>query len=98
MKKFVFNEKEFYNEIDVENAVNDYAERNVDEYIDDCFGCVKMMGYDYPLSLAIKNVDRWLYKKVMYDYADYLLSEMVEEIEEYEERNDGAVVSCSRKI
>ena len=33
MKKFVFNEKEFYNEIDVENAVNDYAERNVDEYI-----------------------------------------------------------------
>ena len=73
MKKFVFNEKEFYNEIDVENAVNDYA-------------------------LAIKNVDRWLYKKVMYDYADYLLSEMVEEIEEYEERNDGAVVSSSRKI
>lgn len=46
-----------------------------DDYLDEAFGDVKVAGYEYPTSRALKELDPTAYRCGMADYIDSLVSE-----------------------
>ena len=99
MKKFVFNEETFNEYQSAETAATEYAERTIDEFLDNCFGEVEVVGYSYRTSNVLRHTDAILFRVILSDYCDDCINQIEEiEEEEDEEGNDGEVVSSSRKI
>ena len=86
MKKFVFNEETFNKYGDAEPAAMEYADRTIDEFLNDCFGEVKVAGYSYKTSIVLRQTDAILFRIILSDYYDDCIGQ-ISEIEVNEEND-----------
>ena len=81
MSKYIFDNKTYYDDSELEEAICDYARKTYDKYLDENYGDVNICGVNYSSSLALKKVDQVAYYMGRNTY-EYLLSDAVEEIDE----------------
>lgn len=76
--KYEFNHG-FYTEEELEEEVHTYAYKHFDEYLDDVYGQVNVMGnLTYPTSRVLKDVDPTTYRCYLSDYENDLYKEAKE--------------------
>ena len=79
MKKYLFDNKIYPDEQSLEEEAYIYAYHHFDEYLDDIYEPVTIMGnLEYPTSRVLKDTDPIAYRCYLCDYADYLLREVEE--------------------
>lgn len=79
MKKYLFDNETYTDETSLEDAIHIYACHNFDEWIDDIYEPVTIMGnLEYPTSRVLKDTDPIAYRCYLSDYEDYLLREVEE--------------------
>lgn len=84
MKKYLFDNETYTDETSLEDAIHIYACHNFDEWIDDIYEPVTIMGnLTYPTSRVLKDVDPITYRCYLGDYENNLYKE-VEEVKEDE--------------
>ena len=64
-------------------AAMDYADRTIDEFLDDCFGEVVVAGHSYRTSTVLRQTDAILFRIILSDYYDDCISQ-IEEVEDDE--------------
>lgn len=76
MKKYLFDKKIYTDEQSLEEAVYIYAYHHFDEYLDDIYEPVNVMGnLTYPTSRVLKDVDPTAYRCYLSDYENDLYKE-----------------------
>lgn len=59
-----------------------WAEENVDELLDECYGFIEICGARFYASRILQKCDPIMYEMVIYDEADFMLGELKNEQED----------------